>query len=220
MDRSACATRALFDLDHTLAKDLLARCTYPWEALEGLGELFSGLFSGLGADYAACGGGVFIHRTARVAPTAFIAGPAVVGPRTEIRHCAFLRGNVLLGEDCVVGNSVELKNCILFDGVQVPHLSYVGDSILGRKAHMGAGAIVSNLKSDRSAVTIRADTAVPTGRKKCGAFLGDRAEIGCGSVLCPGTVVGRDTTVYPLTLCRGCYPAHSIVKQGAVVAKK
>ncbi len=210
----------LFDLAHTRACAYLRACTYPWEALAGLPDFFRELFAGLEGDYEDRGGGVFVHKTATVAPTALLLGPAVVGPRTEIRHCAFLRGNVLLGEGCVVGNSVELKNCVLFDGVQVPHLSYVGDSILGHGTHLGAGATISNLKSDRSAVVIRGEEPLSTGRRKCGAFLGDFAEIGCGSVLCPGTVVGRHTTVYPLVLCRGVYPPDSIVKPCGTVPKR
>lgn len=220
MKVSDCAMRALFDLRFTLAGSYLARFSYPWEALDGLSSLFAEL-SAPGKDYEDRGEGVFVHKTAVVAPTALLIGPAVVGPHTELRHCAYLRGNVLLGEGCVVGNSVELKNSILFDGAKVPHLSYVGDSILGHGAHLGAGTILSNLKSDGSFVRIRGEEDHATGRKKCGAFLGDFAEVGCGSVLCPGTVVGPRTVLYPLTLARGVYPPDSIVKRdGAVVAKR
>ncbi len=220
MDRSDCTVRALFDLAHTQAEEYLSRFTYPWEALEGLPAYLKALSSRLGGAYEEIGEGVFAHKTAKISPTAEILGPAVIGPRCEIRHCAYLRGSVLLGKGCVVGNCVELKNCILFDGAKIPHLSYAGDSILGCFAHMGAETVASNLKSDQSTVTIHAAEDLPTGRKKCGAFLGDGVEIGCGSVLCPGTVVGRGTTVYPLTLCRGCYPAHSIVKHTASLTPK
>ena len=163
---------------------------------------------------------VWVHRTAKVAPTAFLGAPCIIGAGSEVRHCAFVRGSALVGENCVVGNSVELKNVILFDGVQVPHYNYVGDSILGYKAHMGAGSVTSNVKSDKSLVTIHCQPPVPTGRKKVGAMLGDYAEIGCNSVLNPGTVVGRNSNVYPLSSVRGVVPANSIYKTGGVIVTK
>jgi NDP-sugar pyrophosphorylase family protein len=164
---------------------------------------------------------IWVHKTATVSPTAFLGSPCIIGEKTEVRHCAFIRGSALIGNDCVVGNSVELKNVILFDGVQVPHFNYVGDSILGYKAHMGAGSITSNVKSDRSLVVIHGEEDIPTGIKKVGAMLGDFAEIGCNSVLNPGTVIGRDSIVYPLSCVRGFVPERSIYKaDGVIVAKK
>ena len=205
----------LFDLTHTLAGDYLARFTYPWEALAGISDLILTLGPALGADYESPAPDVWVHKTARVAPTAFLGGPCIIGPDTEVRHGAFIRGSALVGAGCVVGNSVELKNVILFDGVQTPHYNYVGDSILGYKAHMGAGSITSNVKSDKTLVVVRCGgERMETGRKKVGAMLGDHVEIGCNSVLNPGTVVGRNSRVYPLSSVRGTVPAGSIYKRG------
>ena len=219
MKAAECTVSALFDLERTQAGEYLKDLRYPWEALAGLGDfLRRHVFEGSFADM---GGGVYVHRSAKVAETARISGPAVIGAGSEVRTGAFIRGSVLVGENCVVGNSTELKNCILFDGVQVPHYNYVGDSILGFRAHLGAGAVTSNLRADRGRVFIRTeDGNIDTGSRKCGAFLGDGVEAGCNAVLCPGTVVGRGTTIYPLTLCRGCFPSNCIVKQnGAVVVR-
>ena len=204
----------LFDLSHSLAGEYLFGFEFPWQALDGIGAFIESLFPSLsGSEYRCVKEGVYVHVTAEVAPTACLNGPCIVGARAQIRHCAFIRGNALVGEDCVVGNSVELKNVILFDGVQVPHFNYVGDSVLGYKAHMGAGAITSNVKSDKSLVVIRGnDLKISTSRKKVGAFLGDHVEVGCNCVLNPGTVVGRNTRVYPLLSLRGVYPENSIVK--------
>lgn len=185
---------------------------YPWEALGGIKELIVSLGEGLGEDYAEIAPQVWVHRTANVASTAYIGAPAIIGANTEVRHCAFIRGSALVGENCVVGNSTELKNVILFDGVQAPHYNYVGDSILGYKAHMGAGSITSNVKSDKSPVVIHGGKDIPTGLKKVGAMLGDFVEVGCNSVLNPGTVIGRRTSVYPLSGVRGVIPADSIFK--------
>ena len=219
MKLSECAVSALFDLHCTAAGEYLAGFEYPWEALAGL-KNFLGNYD-FGDGFADMGGGIFVHRTARVAPTAVLFGPCVIGEGSEVRAGAFVRGSVLVGKNCVVGNSAELKNCILFDGVQTPHYNYVGDSILGHAAHLGAGAVTSNLRADRGRVFIRADDGnIDTGSRKCGAFLGDGAEVGCNAVLCPGTVIGRNTAVYPLTLCRGCYPANSIVKHTSVVVPR
>ena len=205
----------LFDLTHTLGGDYLARFTYPWEALAGISDLILTLGPALGADYESPAPDVWVHKTARVAPTAFLGGPCIIGPDTEVRHGAFIRGSALVGAGCVVGNSVELKNVILFDGVQTPHYNYVGDSILGYKAHMGAGSITSNVKSDKTLVVVRCGgERMETGRKKVGAMLGDHVEIGCNSVLNPGTVVGRNSRVYPLSSVRGTVPAGSIYKRG------
>ena len=214
-------TKDLYDLSHTLAADYLAGFEYPWQALEGIGALISYLGAGLGVDYTEVSSGVWVHKTAVVAPTAYLGAPCIIGARTEVRHCAFLRGAALVGEDCVVGNSVELKNVILFDGVQVPHFNYVGDSVLGYKSHLGAGTVTSNFKSDASCVVIRnGEEKIETGLQKIGALVGDLVEVGCNSVLNPGTVVGKNTTIYPLSCVRGVVPAGSILKSGGVLVKK
>ena len=211
----------LYDLEHTLAKSYLAGFTYPWEALKGIKDFILRLGSGLGEDYVQVSPQVWVHRTATVAPTAFLGSPCIIGAGTEVRHCAFVRGSALVGENCVVGNSVELKNVILFDNVQVPHYNYVGDSILGYKSHMGAGSLTSNVKSDKTLVVVKSQTEqVPTGLKKFGAMLGDFVEVGCNSVLNPGTVIGRRTNIYPTSCVRGVVPANSIWKTGGVVVAK
>ena len=210
----------LFDLSHTVAGEYLKGFNAPWEALSGIGALIESLGEKLGNEYAQVAPNVWVHTSAKVAPTAYIGAPAIMGAGTEVRHCAFIRGKALVGENCVVGNSAELKNVILFDGVQVPHYNYVGDSILGYKAHMGAGSITSNVKSDKTPVCVRGEEVYNTGLKKVGAFLGDFAEIGCNSVLNPGTVIGRNTNVYPLSCVRGVVPADSIYKrEGNIVSK-
>ena len=212
----------LYDLEHTQAKAYLARFTYPWEALKGISALIQELGTTLSKDdFLEIAPQVWVHRTAKVAPTAYLGAPCIIGANTEVRHCAFIRGSALVGEGCVVGNSTELKNVILFDNVQVPHYNYVGDSILGYKAHMGAGSITSNVKSDKSLVTIHCDPEIPTGIKTVGAMLGDRVEVGCNSVLNPGTVIGRDSNVYPTSCVRGVVPANSIYKKNdTIVAKR
>ena len=212
----------LFDLSHTLAADYLARFSYPWEALKGIKDLILELGAGLDpAEYTEVSPLVWVHKTATVAPTAYLGSPCIIGANTEVRHCAFIRGSALVGENCVVGNSVELKNVILFDNVQTPHYNYVGDSILGYKSHMGAGSITSNIKSDRTLITVKIPGApVDTGLKKIGALLGDHVEVGCNSVLNPGTVIGRNTNVYPLSCVRGVVPANSIYKTGGIIAEK
>ena len=212
----------LYDLEHTQAKPLLEQVTYPWEALAGIGDFILELGKALSeADYDHPAENIWIAKTAKVAPTASITGPCIIGPETEVRHCAFIRGNALVGSKAVVGNSTELKNVILFDNVQVPHYNYVGDSILGYKAHMGAGSITSNVKSDKLLVVIKNGTElIETGRKKVGALIGDNVEIGCGSVLNPGTVIGRNSNVYPLSSVRGVVPANSIYKKQGEIAEK
>ncbi len=210
----------LYALEHTLAKDYLSDFTYPWEALKGIQALIVSLGSTLGDDYAEVSPQVWVHKTAVVAPTAYLGAPCIIGAGTEVRHCAFIRGAALVGDGCVVGNSVELKNVILFDSVQVPHYNYVGDSILGYKAHMGAGSVTSNVKSDKTLVVIHADTDIPTGIKKVGAMLGDHVEVGCNSVLNPGTVIGRNSNVYPTSCVRGVVPEGSIYKCDGTVTKK
>ena len=220
---SALTILELYDLTHTLAADYLSQYAYPWEALGGLGEYIGEkLGPSLGEDYVEVSPEVWVHRTATVAPTAFLGKRCIIGPGTEVRHGAFVRGNALVGAGCVVGNSVELKNVILFDKVQTPHYNYVGDSILGYRAHMGAGSITSNVKSDKTLVVVKTDPPIETGLKKFGAMLGDYVEVGCNSVLNPGTVVGPHSNIYPLTSVRGVIPANSIVKSGgcAVVEKR
>ena len=212
----------LFDLEHTLAAPLLAKLTYPWEALPSIGSFIKELGPTLPADeYDHPAEFVWIAKSAKVAPTASITGPCIIGPETEVRHCAFIRGNALVGAGAVVGNSTELKNVILFDKVQVPHYNYVGDSILGFKAHMGAGSITSNVKSDKTLVVVRhGGERLETGLKKFGAMLGDCVEIGCGSVLNPGSVIGRNSSVYPLSSVRGTVDADSIYKHCGEIAKR
>ena len=210
----------LYDLSHTLSADYLRQFTYPWEALKGIKELILSLGPTLGEDFIEIAPQVWVHNTATVAPTAFLGAPCIIAANTEVRHCAFIRGSALVGEGCVVGNSVELKNVILFDKVQVPHYNYVGDSILGYKAHMGAGAVTSNVKSDKSLVVIHGQENMPTGIKKVGAMLGDHVEVGCNSVLNPGTVVGRNSNIYPLSCVRGLVPESSIYKANGNVVKK
>ena len=204
----------LFDLTHTRAAKMLAACEYPWEALSKIGETVLAIGQGLDlSDYDHPAEDVWIAKTATVAATASIAGPCVIGEKTEVRPGAFIRGNVLVGDGAVVGNSCELKNCILFDEVQTPHYNYVGDSVLGYKAHMGAGAVTSNVKGDKKNVVVHGQGEnVETGLKKFGAMLGDFVEVGCNSVLNPGTIIGRDSQVYPLSSVRGVVKARHIVK--------
>ena len=210
----------LYDLEHTLAKEYLAGFQYPWEALKGIKDLILALGEQLPEEYEEISPQVWVHRTATVAPTAYLGSPCIIGANTEVRHCAFIRGSALVGENCVMGNSVELKNVILFDNVQVPHYNYVGDSILGYKSHMGAGSLTSNVKSDKSLVVIHGENDIPTGLKKVGAMLGDFVEVGCNSVLNPGTIIGRNSNVYPLSCVRGVLPANSIWKTGGVIVEK
>lgn len=215
--------QSLLDLDKTIAKDLFDGLVYPWEALPKIKEFILKLGATLDEDdYIKQGEDIWIAKDANVYPTAYIQGPAIIGKKAEIRHCAFIRGSVIVGNNAVVGNSTELKNVVLFDGVQVPHYNYVGDSILGYKAHMGAGAITSNVKSDKTLTVVHtANGNIETGLKKFGAILGDYVEVGCGSVLNPASVVGRNTNIYPLSMVRGAIPAQSIYKkQGEVVEKK
>ena len=206
--------KELLDLSHTMAGAYLEGFTYPWEALEGIKEMILALGESLPAgEYDQVAPQVWVHKTATVAPTAFLGSPCIIGAETEVRHCAFIRGSALVGKKCVVGNSVELKNVILFDNVQTPHYNYVGDSILGYKSHMGAGSITSNVKSDKTLVTVKnGEERLETGRKKFGAILGDGVEVGCNSVLNPGTVLGRGASVYPTSCVRGCVPAGHIYK--------
>lgn len=212
----------LFDLSHTSASDYLSRFTYPWEALKGISNLIIELGNRLNPDeYDNPSENVWIHKTAKVFPSAYIGAPCIIGAGTEVRHCAFIRGSALIGENCVIGNSAELKNVIIFDNVQTPHYNYVGDSILGYKSHMGAGSITSNVKSDKTNVVIKnGSEALETGIKKIGAMLGDFVEVGCNSVLNPGTIVGRNSNIYPTSCVRGVIPADSIYKVGGTIVTK
>ena len=213
--------QTLFDLKHTIAAKYLGQFLYPWQGLKGIKDEILSLGKSLPSqEYLELSPQVWVHYTAKIAPTAYLGGPAIIGPHTEIRHCAFIRGSAIVGEHCVVGNSTELKNVILFDGVQVPHYNYVGDSILGYKAHLGAGAVTSNVKSDRSLVVIRGEGSIETGLKKMGAMIADYAEVGCNAVLNPGTILGRNSTVYPTSCVRGVIPGNAIYKNdGTIVGK-
>jgi NDP-sugar pyrophosphorylase family protein len=214
--------KELYDLTHTLAAAYLEGFTYPWEALSGIKDLIYKIGETLSEDeYDHPKDGVWIHKTAEVFPSAYIGAPCIIGPQTQVRHCAFIRESALVGANCVVGNSVELKNVILFDNVETPHYNYVGDSILGFHAHMGAGSITSNVKADRQNVLVHADgNEIETGRKKFGAMLGDYVEVGCNAVLNPGTVIGPHTNVYPTTSVRGVIPPNSIVKNSKEIVNK
>ena len=214
-------TMELYDLNHTLAGEYLKKFEHPWQALSGIKALILELGSKLSDEFTQVSPDVWVHKTAKVAPTAHLGSPCIIGAGTEVRHCAFIRGSALVGANCVVGNSVELKNCILFDDVQVPHYNYVGDSILGYKSHMGAGSLTSNVKSDKTLVTVKyGDEKIETGLKKFGAMVGDFVEVGCNSVLNPGTVVGRESNIYPLSCVRGVVPPRSIYKTGGQIVKK
>ncbi|MBQ9885478.1 MAG: UDP-N-acetylglucosamine pyrophosphorylase [Lachnospiraceae bacterium] len=212
----------LYDLTHTLAAPLLEKVEYPWEALPEIGKFIVELGNTLPEEeYEKRGENIWVAKTAKIAPTASINGPAIIGKGAEVRHCAFIRGNALVGENAVVGNSTELKNVILFDNVQVPHYNYVGDSILGYKAHMGAGSITSNVKSDKKLVVVKINgERIETGLKKFGGMIGDYVEIGCGTIINPGTVVGRNTNIYPISMVRGCIPANSIFKKQDDIVEK
>ena len=205
--------KQLYNLEETIAKDLLIKEKYPWECLPKISEFIINLGEKLDKEkFEKKGENIWIAKTAKIAPTASITGPTIIDENAEIRHCAFIRGKAIVGKNAVVGNSVELKNCILFNNTQVPHYNYVGDSILGYKAHMGAGSITSNVKSDKTNVVINGKEKIETNLRKVGAFLGDGAEIGCNSVLNPGTIIGRNTSVYPLSCVRGVIPENSIYK--------
>lgn len=213
----------LYDLNETIAAPLFEGAVYPWELLPKISDFIKKLGASLPTDqYTQIKENVWVSNSATIAPTAYIGGPAIIDDKAEIRHCAFIRGNAIVGKGAVVGNSTELKNVILFNKVQVPHYNYVGDSILGFKAHMGAGSITSNVKSDKTLVTVKdGENGIETGLKKFGAMLGDHVEVGCNSVLNPGTVIGRNTNVYPTSMVRGCIPAGSIYKKrGEIVIKR
>lgn len=212
-------TTQLFDLQKTLAKDYLAQYAYPWQALQGLKDFILQAGERLdNAEYEEIFPQIWAHKSAKIAPTAKLNAPCIIGAETDIRHCAFIRGSALIGRNCTVGNSVEIKNAVLLDGAQVPHFNYIGDSILGYKAHLGAGAITSNIKSDKTPVTVQCENeGVQTGLKKVGAFIGDFAEVGCNCVLNPGTVIGKGSRIYPLCSVRGIVAENSIYKNNGVI---
>ena len=217
-----CQITNLYDLTQTNARKIFEGCTYPWEVLPKIKDFIIELGNSLDLnEYNKIGENIWISKTAKIAPTVFVSGPTIIGNNTEIRHCAFIRGNAIVGDNCVVGNSTELKNVILFNNVQVPHYNYVGDSILGYKSHMGAGSITSNVKSDKQLVIVKnGDSKIETGLKKFGAMIGDNVEIGCGSVLNPGSVIGRNSNIYPLSSVRGVISSNSIYKkQGEIINK-
>lgn len=217
-----CKISNLYNLDETIARKIFNGCEYPWEVLPKIKDFIIELGQTLSSEeYNKIGENIWIAKSATVAPTAYINGPTIIGKDAEIRHCAFIRGNAIVGEGCVVGNSTELKNVILFNKVQVPHYNYVGDSILGYRSHMGAGSITSNVKSDKKLVVVKDGTEkIETGLKKFGAMLGDNVEVGCGSVLNPGTVIGKNSNIYPLSSVRGVVAENSIYKkQGEIVNK-
>ena len=217
--------KAMYSLEHTMAKEWLEKLTYPWEVLPQIKDIILTLGEKIDKecpeDYIKRGDDIWIHKTATVFDTVYMAGPAIIGANTEVRQCAFIRGNALVGENCVVGNSTELKNVIIFDNVQVPHYNYVGDSVLGYKSHMGAGSITSNVKSDKTLVVVKnSEEEIETGLKKFGAMLGDFVEVGCNSVLNPGSVIGPHSNVYPVSCVRGVVPADSIYKTGGIIVSK
>ena len=212
----------LFDFSKTIAASLFESAEYPWELLPKISQYIKELGATLDEDkFDKIGEDIWVAKSANIAPTAFLGGPLIIDEEAEVRHCAYIRGNAIVGKGAVVGNSTELKNCVLFDGVQVPHYNYVGDSILGYKAHMGAGSLTSNVKSDKTLVVVKnGDEQLPTGLKKFGAILGDHVEVGCNSVLNPGTVVGRNSNIYPTSCVRGTVPDNSIWKTGGVIVTK
>lgn len=217
-----CKVTNLYDLKETIAAELLESVEYPWEALKGIGEFIRKIGPTLDTDiYEQKGEEIWVAKSAKVAPTAYLNGPLIIDEDAEIRHCAFIRGSAIVGKGSVVGNSTELKNVIIFNSVQVPHYNYVGDSILGHKSHMGAGSITSNVKSDKTLVVVKdKNKKIKTGLKKFGAMLGDHVEVGCNSVLNPGTVIGRCSNIYPLSMVRGVVPANSIYKNKNEIVTK
>lgn len=222
MKKEELCIEKLYDLSHTKAAALFEGVRYPWEVLPKLGAFIKELGASLDpAEYTEIKPTVWVHKSATVFDSAYLAENIIIGAGTEVRQCAFLRGNILVGENCVVGNSTELKNVVLFDRVQVPHYNYVGDSVLGYKSHMGAASLTSNVKSDKTLVKVHAsDGDIETGLKKFGAMLGDEVEVGCGSVLNPGTVIGRNSNIYPLSSVRGCVPANAIYKSRDEIVEK
>lgn len=222
LNMEQCLIKNMYDLNETIAADLFAKADYPWEVLAKISGFITELGNRLdSARYEKRGENIWVAKSAEVAPTACLNGPLIIDEDAQIRHCAFVRGSAIVGKGAVVGNSTELKNVVLFNGVQVPHYNYVGDSVLGHKSHMGAGSITSNVKSDKTLVTVKdAGMELPTGLKKFGAMLADFVEVGCNSVLNPGTVVGRHTNIYPLSMVRGVVPSYSIYKNKNDIVEK
>ncbi len=212
----------LLDISKTIAADIFDGLEYPWQALPKISDFIIKIGPTLSADeYDRIGDDIWVAKTADVMPSAYLHGPLIIGPETQVRHCAFIRGSAIIGRGCVIGNSSELKNCIIFDNAQVPHYNYIGDSILGYRSHLGAGAKTSNLKSDKSNVCVRAeDEIIETGMKKFGAIVGDNVEVGCNTILNPGSVIGRNTTIYPLSMVRGFVAHDSIYKKQGEIAEK
>jgi NDP-sugar pyrophosphorylase family protein len=222
MNREELMISELYDLQYTMAAPLFGKFRFPWEVLPEIGNFIMELGSTLPADeYQKIGDSIWIHKSVSIPPTASLTGPLIICEGAEVRQCAFFRGKVLVGKNAVTGNSCEFKNCILFDRVQTPHYNYVGDSVLGYRSHMGAASLTSNVKSDKKPVVVHTgEEDIETGFKKFGAMIGDEVEVGCGSVLNPGTVIGKHTNIYPLSSVRGCVPAFSIWKrEGEIVLK-
>ena len=215
-------TETLFDLKYTLAKPLFEKYQFPWMTLSEIKNFIMEIGKTLDKNkYEQAKENVWIAKNATIFESAYIDAPCIIGENTEVRHCAFIRGSVIVGDNCVIGNSTEIKNSIIFDNVQIPHYNYVGDSVLGYKSHMGAGSITSNVKSDKTLVTIKTcDGKIETGLKKCGAMLGDFTEVGCNSVLCPGSVIGKNCTIYPLSRVRGYIPENHIYKSDTDIVLK
>lgn len=207
----------LFDLEKTIAKDLFEKVDNPWEVLPLIKDYILEIIPSLGEDYNKLKKGVYVHKSVKINPSAYIEGPTIICEGTEIRHNAYIRGFVIIGKNCVIGNSTEVKNSILFDGVNCPHFNYVGDSVLGENSHTGAGVILSNVRSDKKNVRVE---SIETNLRKMGAIVGANVEIGCNSVVCPGTIIGGNTSIYPLTMVRGVIPSNSIVKTTNEVVKK
>ena len=203
----------ILNLDSTIAKELFEKCNYPWEVLPLIKQYILELIPNLGSDYEEIRENVYVHKTSKISESACILGPTIIGKNTEIRYSAYVRGSVIIGDNCVIGNSTEVKNSILFNNVQCPHFNYIGDSIMGEFSHIGAGVILSNVKSDKTLVIIKGERGnIETGLKKCGAMLGDQVEVGCNSVLNPGTVIGKKTSIYPTSCVRGYVPSKAIYK--------
>lgn len=205
--------KELLNLDATIAKELFESCTHPWDVLPLIKDFILKLIPTLGEEYEEIDENVYVHKDAKIAKSACIVGPTIIGANTEVRHCAYIRGSVLVGENCVIGNSTEVKNAIIFNNVQCPHYNYVGDAVLGEYSHTGAGVILSNVKSDKTNIKVRIDDEIEeTGLRKFSAILGDHVEVGCNSVICPGSLIGQNTNIYPLTRVRGVIGANKIVK--------
>lgn len=213
-------SKNLFDFSNSVAKELFEKTEYPWEILPLIKEYITIIGKSLGSEYEQVKENVWIAKTAKIADNVSINGAVIIGPGTEVRHCAYIRGNVIIGANCVIGNSTEMKNVVVLDNVQLPHYNYVGDSIIGNHSHLGAGAVTSNIKSDKTNITIKYSDGINTGMRKIGAFIADDVEVGCNSVLCPGTIIAKGSSIYPLSLVRGYVPENSIVKQNIITTRR